>query len=34
MQATTEEELLLQLACDSCRLDEDPDADLGSQAVG
>ena len=34
LQATTEEELLLKLACDSCRLDEDPDADLRSQAVG
>ncbi len=34
LQATTEEELLLQLACDSCRLDEDPDADLRSRAAG
>jgi exonuclease SbcD len=34
LQATTEEELLLKLACDACRLDEDPDADLGSWAVG
>ena len=34
LQATTEEELLLKLACDSCRLDEDPDADLRSRAVG
>jgi exonuclease SbcD len=34
LEATTEEELLLQLACDSCRLDEDPDADLRSWAVG
>ena len=34
LQATTEEELLLQLACDSCRLDEDPDADLRGRAVG
>ncbi|CAA9319301.1 MAG: SbcD_Mre11 [uncultured Nocardioidaceae bacterium] len=29
--ATTEEELLLQLACDSCRADEDPDADHRSR---
>ena len=28
LEATTEEELLLQLACDSCRLTEDPDADF------
>jgi exonuclease SbcD len=28
LEATTEEELLLQLACDSCRIDEDRDADL------
>lgn len=34
LEASTEEELLLQLACDSCRLDEDPDADLRSKAVG
>jgi exonuclease SbcD len=34
LQATTEEELLLKLACDACRLDEDPDADLRSRAVG
>ncbi len=27
MEATTEEELLLQLACDSCRIDADRDAD-------
>ncbi|MEO5711230.1 MAG: exonuclease SbcCD subunit D [Nocardioidaceae bacterium] len=27
MEATTEEELLLQLACDSCRIDSDRDAD-------
>ena len=27
MSATTEEELLLQLACDSCRINVDPDAD-------
>ena len=26
--ATTEEELLLQLACDSCRIDDDRDADF------
>jgi exonuclease SbcD len=34
LQATTEEELLLKLACDACRLDEDPDADLRAQVVG
>ena len=34
LEATTEEELLLQLACDSCRLGEDPDADLRGRAVG
>jgi DNA repair protein SbcD/Mre11 len=34
LEATTEEELLLQLACDACRLDEDPDADVRSRAVG
>ena len=28
LEATTEEELLLQLACDSCRIDEDRDADF------
>jgi exonuclease SbcD len=28
MKATTEEELLLQLACDSCRINSDPDADV------
>jgi DNA repair protein SbcD/Mre11 len=27
LKATTEEELLLQLACDSCRINADPDAD-------
>ncbi len=27
LEATTEEELLLQLACESCRIDEDRDAD-------
>ena len=27
IKATTEEELLLQLACDSCRINVDPDAD-------
>jgi exonuclease SbcD len=31
LEATTEEELLLQLACDSCRIDDDRDADF---AVG
>jgi exonuclease SbcD len=34
LEPTTEEELLLQLACDACRLDDDPDADLRSRAVG
>ncbi len=34
LQATTEEELLLKLACDACRLDEDTDADLRSRDVG
>jgi exonuclease SbcD len=28
LEPTTEEELLLQLACDSCRIDEDRDADF------
>jgi exonuclease SbcD len=28
LEATTEEELLLQLACDSCRIDADADADF------
>jgi exonuclease SbcD len=28
LEATTEEELLLQLACEACRIDEDPDADV------
>ena len=28
LEATTEEELLLQLACESCRIDDDRDADL------
>jgi len=28
LEASTEEELLLQLACDSCRLEEDADADF------
>lgn len=27
LEATTEEQLLLQLACDSCRINDDPDAD-------
>ncbi len=31
LEATTEEELLLQLACESCRASEDPDADRRSQ---
>jgi DNA repair protein SbcD/Mre11 len=39
LEATTEEELLLQLACDSCRINEDRDADfqvsgLQDRAVG
>ena len=28
LEATTEEELLLQLACDSCRINDDRDADF------
>jgi len=34
LEATTEEELLLQLACDACRIDDDRDADfqVGQQA--
>ena len=28
LEATTEEELLLQLACDACRINDDPDADF------
>jgi exonuclease SbcD len=28
LEATTEEELLLQLACDSCRINADRDADF------
>jgi exonuclease SbcD len=28
LDATTEEELLLQLACDSCRVNDDADADF------
>jgi hypothetical protein len=28
LEATTEEELLLQLACDSCRINSDRDADF------
>jgi exonuclease SbcD len=32
LEATTEEELLLQLACDSCRLTEDRDADFRGAA--
>ena len=41
LEATTEEELLLQLACDSCRINGDRDADfqvtpelLGGQGAG
>jgi DNA repair protein SbcD/Mre11 len=32
LEATTEEELLLQLACDSCRMSEDRDADFRRSA--
>jgi hypothetical protein len=28
LEATTEEELLLQLACDACRINDDRDADV------
>jgi hypothetical protein len=28
LEATTEEELLLKLACDACRINEDRDADF------
>jgi len=36
LEATTEEELLLQLACEACRIDEDRDADfrVGQEVVG
>ena len=35
LEATTEEELLLQLACDACRIDDDRDADFRvGQQVG
>jgi exonuclease SbcD len=35
LEATTEEELLLQLACDACRIDDDRDADIHvGQQVG
>ena len=35
LEATTEEELLLQLACDACRIDDDRDADFHvGQQVG
>ena len=35
LEASTEEELLLQLACDACRIDDDRDADLKiGQQVG
>ncbi|MDX6299096.1 MAG: repair protein SbcD/Mre11 [Nocardioidaceae bacterium] len=33
LEATTEEELLLQLACDSCRINEDRDADFQVSAL-
>jgi exonuclease SbcD len=33
LEASTEEELLLQLACDACRIDDDRDADVRSDAV-
>lgn len=34
LKASTEEELLLQLACDSCRINADPDADLRLDVTG
>ena len=34
LEATTEEELLLQLACDSCRIDADRDADFTARPPG
>ncbi len=34
MKASTEEELLLQLACDSCRINLDPEADQQIQVAG
>ncbi len=34
LEPTTEEALLLQLACESCRATEDPDADRRLDLVG
>ena len=34
LEATTEEELLLRLACDSCHANADPDADRAAAAAG
>jgi hypothetical protein len=34
LEATTEEALLLQLACDSCRINEDADQPVRVQEVG
>ena len=34
LEPTTEEALLLQLACDSCRINADPDADGHVDVVG
>ncbi|MEP7091801.1 MAG: exonuclease SbcCD subunit D [Nocardioidaceae bacterium] len=34
LEATTEEELLLQLACDACRLNDDRDADVHLEPTG
>ena len=33
LEATTEEALLLQLACDSCRINDDRDADARSTST-
>ncbi len=33
LEATTEEELLLKLACDTCRINDDRDADFQVRAV-
>jgi hypothetical protein len=34
LEASTEEALLLQLACDSCRIDEDADAPVAVTGAG
>ena len=34
LEPTSEEALLLQLACDSCRINADPDADREIDVVG